>query len=286
MFSNDDLQKSDIEIQLIHRVKHFKIVKSANIVKRFHKNLQKRIHFCYTCISRYNLWGNMTILINKKINLTEDATPFIHDYLKHISSVNPGDIYEGLSDKQILKNKFIFKIYELENLDLVDIDLHVEKNQIYVLARFWNSKIINIGSIPLTNGLKIALNQELYPTLKIIGGNYKKVVETDFDKNIIVDGFDQYQLVLEVHQADLTEYKSQKIDKIYQQTFKDEHSLIALSKNLMRCFAVFGLLLGLGFMFLGFYLTGLMVIIAFFGVNSYTLLLADTHLQEQSQRVN
>ncbi|WP_164505110.1 hypothetical protein [Companilactobacillus hulinensis] len=45
--------------------------------------------------------------------------------------------------------------------------------------------------------------------------------------------------------------------------------------------AVFGLLLGLGLMFLGFFLTSLMVIIAFFGVNSYTLLLADTHMQTQ-----
>jgi hypothetical protein len=53
----------------------------------------------------------------------------------------------------------------------------------------------------------------------------------------------------------------------------------------MRCFAIFGLLLGLGFMFLGFFLTGLMVIIAFFGVNSYTLLLADAHMtQTQRQR--
>lgn len=231
--------------------------------------------------------GIMTILINKKINLTEDSDTFIQQYIDYIRDVNPKDLYEGLNNKQILKNKFIFQIYQLENLDLTNIDLHVTNNTVYVLARFWNAKIVNIGSIPLTNSLKIALAQDSYPTLSITGGSYKKVVTDEYGEDKIQDGFEPYQLTLEIHKADPIEYKSQKIDTVYHRAFKDENSLITLSKNLMRCFAVFGLVLGLGFMFLGFFLTGLMVIIAFFGVNSYTLLLADTHaMQTQQQRIN
>ncbi|WP_193322468.1 hypothetical protein [Companilactobacillus paralimentarius] len=49
----------------------------------------------------------------------------------------------------------------------------------------------------------------------------------------------------------------------------------------MLCFALFGLALGLGFMFLGFFMTGLMVIVAFFGANSYTLILSDTYKPKQ-----
>lgn len=229
----------------------------------------------------------MTILIKKNINLAEDANAFINKYIDYLQDVNPKDLYEGLNNKQILKNKFIFQLYQLENLDLTNVDLHITNNTIYILASFWNSKIIKVGSLPLTNKLKMALSQNYYPTLKIIGGNYKKVVTNEYGEDHIEDGFEPYQLALEIHQADTTEYKSQKIDAVYHAAFKDEHSLITLSKNLMRCFAIFGLLLGLGFMFLGFFLTGLMVIIAFFGVNSYTLLLADAHMtQTQRQRIS
>lgn len=228
----------------------------------------------------------MTILINKKINLTEDSDTFIQQYIDYLQDVNPKDLYEGLSNKQILKNKFIFKINQLENLDLVNVDLHITNNTIYVLARFWNSKIIKVGAILLTKSLKMALAQDSYPTLAISGGNYKKVVTDENGEDIIVDGFEPYQLILQIHKAEPVNYNVEKIDTLYHRTFKSEQSLITISKNLMRCFAVFGLLLGLGFMFVGFFLTGLMVIIAFFGVNSYTLLLADTHMQPQRQRVN
>jgi len=225
----------------------------------------------------------MTILINKKITLTEDSNTFIQQYINHVHDVNPNDLYEGLNNKQILKNKFIFKIYQLKNLDLANIDLHIADNTVYVLARFWNSKIINVGSIPLTNGVKIALAQDSYPTLSISGGHCKTVITDEYGEDKIEDSFEPYQLSLEIHQADPIDYKSEKIDTLYHQTFKSEASLISLSKNLMRFFAIFGLILGLGFMFLGFFLTGLMVIIAFFGVNSYTLLLADVHMQPQPQ---
>lgn len=228
----------------------------------------------------------MTILINKKINLTKDSDAFIQQYIEYLQDVNPKDLYEGLSNKQILKNKFIFKINQLENLDLVNVDLHVTNNTIYVLGRFWNSKIVNLGAIPLTKPLKMALAQDSYPTLSISGGNYKKVVTDKNGEDTIVDHFEPYQLILQIHKAEPINYNVEKIDTLYHRTFKSEQSLITISKNLMRCFAVFGLLLGLGFMFLGFFLTGLMVIIAFFGVNSYTLLLADTHMQPQRQRVN
>ncbi|PMD67831.1 hypothetical protein [Companilactobacillus nuruki] len=226
----------------------------------------------------------MTILTNKKITLNKDTRTFIQEYINYVRDVNPEDIYEGLNNKQIIGNKFIFKMYQLENLDLANVDLHIENNRVFVLARFWNSQIINIGSIPLSGSLKIILNQEFYPILKITGGKYKKVVTDTYGEDTIVDDFEPYQLTLEIHKADQTTYKSQRIDEIYHRTFKNEHQLVTLSKNLMRCFAIFGLLLGLGFMFLGFFLTGLMVIIAFFGVNSYTLLLADVHMQEQRQR--
>ena len=227
----------------------------------------------------------MTILIKKNITLTEDSTSFIQKYINYVKDVNPKDLYEGLDNKQILKNKFIFQLYQLENLDLANVDLHIANNKIYILTSFWNSEIKNIGSIPLSNSLKIALNQDFYPTLKITGGNYKKVVTNEYGEDNVIDYFEPYQLTLEIHRADPREYKSQKIDTIYNRAFKSEQSLITLSKALMRCFAVFGLLLGLGFMFLGFFLTGLMVIIAFFGVNCYTLLLADTHMQTQRQRI-
>ncbi|CAJ1178149.1 hypothetical protein [Companilactobacillus nantensis] len=228
----------------------------------------------------------MTILINKKINLNEDSDTFIQQYIEYLQDVNPKDLYEGLSNKQILKNKFIFKINQLENLDLVNVDLHITNNVIYVLARFWNSKIINVGAIPLTKSLKMALAQDSYPTLAIDGGNCKKVVTDENGEDTIIDYFEPYQLTLQIHKAEPVNCNVEKIDTLYHRTFKSEQSLITISKNLMRCFAVFGLLLGLGFMFLGFFLTGLMVIIAFFGVNSYTLLLADTHMQTQQQRVN
>ncbi|WP_338214508.1 hypothetical protein [Companilactobacillus muriivasis] len=228
----------------------------------------------------------MTILINKNINLSADSKTFIEQYINYVHDVNPKDIYEGLNNKQILKNKFIFQIYQLENLDLADVDLHVTNNTVYVLARFWNSKIINIGTIPLTKGLKMALAQDSYPTLSIAGGNYKKVVTDEYGEDSIVDDFEPYQLTLAVHKAEPIDNRVEKIDTIYHYAFKSEQSLVTISKNMMRCFAVFGLLLGLGFMFLGFFLTGLMVIIAFFGVNSYTLLLADTHMQTERQRVN
>jgi len=226
----------------------------------------------------------MTILINKKITLTGDSATFIQRYIDHVNDVNPDDLYEGLNNKQILKNKFIFKLYQLENLDLANVDLHVANNTVYVLARFWNSDIINVGSIPLTNGIKLALAQESYPTLSITGGNCKKVVTDEYGEDHIEDDFEPYQLSLEIHQADPVDYKSEKIDTLYHRAFKSENSLITLSKNLMRFFAIFGLILGLGFMFLGFFITGLMVIIAFFGVNSYTLLLADVHMQPQRQQ--
>src|SRR5699024_7484374 len=153
------------------------------------------------------------------------------------------------------------------------VDVHVANNRVYVLASVWTSKVITIGSIPLTPKLKLALSNNYYPKLSITGGFFKQVVPDDFDKDKIVDGFDPYQLTLEIHKADMTVYKSQKIDSVYHAAFKTENSLITVSKNLMRCFAVFGLLLGLGFMFLGYMLTGLLVIIAFFGVNSYTLII-------------
>jgi len=132
----------------------------------------------------------------------------------------------------------------------------------------------------------MALAQDSYPTLSIAGGNYKKVVTDEYGEDSIVDGFEPYQLTLAVHKAEPIDNRVEKIDTIYHYAFKSEQSLVTISKNMMRCFAIFGLLLGLGFMFLGFFLTGLMVIIAFFGVNSYTLLLADTHMQTERQRVN
>ncbi|WCG34832.1 hypothetical protein [Companilactobacillus farciminis] len=226
----------------------------------------------------------MTVLFNEKINLTEDATRFINEYIDYVKELNHKDLFEGLKDKQILKNKFIFKMYQLENLDSAMVDIHVANNRVYVLASVWTSKVITIGSIPLTPKLKLALSNNYYPKLSITGGFFKQVVPDDFDKDKIVDGFDPYQLTLEIHKADMTVYKSQKIDSVYHAAFKTENSLITVSKNLMRCFAVFGLLLGLGFMFLGYMLTGLLVIIAFFGVNSYTLIIADTHMQTQPQR--
>lgn len=228
----------------------------------------------------------MTILIKKNITLTEDAQVFIQKYINYIGEVNPADIYEGLTDKQILKNKFIFKISQLNNLDLANIDLHITNNTVYILASVWNSKVIKIGTVALTNQLKLALSHGYYPSLQISGGNCKKVITTEYGEDTISNDFVPHQLKLVVHQADTKQYHSQKIDSIYQSTFKNENSLISLAKNLMRCFAVFGLLLGIGFMFLGFFLTGLMVVVAFFGVNSYTLLLADTHMQQQSQRAN
>lgn len=229
--------------------------------------------------------GIMTILTKKELFLTEDSEAFIQNYVDYLHEVNPKDIYEGLSNKQILKNKFIFKLYQLENLDSINVDLHIANNTVYVLARFWNSKIVKIGSIPLTNSLKMALANESYPALNITGGNYKKVVTNEFGEDHIEDRFEPYHLTLVIYKADTTNYKSAQIDSVYHRAFKTEQSLITLSKNLMRCFAVFGLVLGLGFMFLGFFLTGLMVIIAFFGVNSYTLLLADTHMT-QRQPIN
>ncbi|MFC6177645.1 hypothetical protein ACFQAV_12575 [Companilactobacillus huachuanensis] len=228
----------------------------------------------------------MTILINKNINLSADSETFVKKYINYVHGVNPKDIYEGLNNKQILKNKFIFKIYQLENLDLADVDLHVTNNTVYVLARFWNSKIINIGTVPLTKGLKLALAQDSYPTLAISGGSFKKVVTNEYGEDSVVDCFEPYQMTLMVHKAEPIDNHVEKIDTIYHYAFKSEQSLVTISKNMMRCFAIFGLILGLGFMFLGFFLTGLMVIIAFFGVNSYTLLLADTHMQTQRQRVN
>ena len=52
----------------------------------------------------------MTVLFNEKINLTEDATRFINEYIDYVKELNHKDLFEGLKDKQILKNKFIFKI--------------------------------------------------------------------------------------------------------------------------------------------------------------------------------
>jgi len=65
----------------------------------------------------------MTILLKKEITLTEDATPFIENYIPYVHSLNPVDLYEGKKDKQILKNKFIFQIYQLTNLDLANVSL-------------------------------------------------------------------------------------------------------------------------------------------------------------------
>lgn len=230
--------------------------------------------------------GNMTILLTKQLALTEDATPFIEQYIDYVRALNPHDLYEGMKDKQILKNKFIFEIHQLKNLDLANINFDMKTDHINVTACLWDSKPVNLGELPLSAEYRRYIAQGAYPTLKITGGNYKKVVTNDDDKDVIEDHVEPYGIILELHEADTTDYRSKKIDTIYQATFKTEHSLITLSKNMMRCFAIFGLLLGLGFMFLGFFLTGLMIIIAFFGVNSYTLLIADIHMQDQRQQVN
>lgn len=50
----------------------------------------------------------------------------------------------------------------------------------------------------------------------------------------------------------------------------------------MSLFALIGLVLGIGFMFLGFLMTGLVVIIAFFDFNSYTLLLSNSYKPKQA----
>lgn len=78
----------------------------------------------------------MTILFKKKLFLTEDANEFIEGYLDYIRDVNPEDIYEGLTDKQILKNKFIFKIYQLENLDSLNVKWVISNNKVSVKANF------------------------------------------------------------------------------------------------------------------------------------------------------
>ena len=228
----------------------------------------------------------MTILLNKKLTLTEDSNSFIQQYIDYVQTVDPRNIYECLTDKQILKNKFIFQIYQLKNLDLANISLDSTTNQLNIMIKFWNSTPIKLGSLTSNDQLKQELAAGAYPTLKITGGNYKKVVTDEYGDDQIQDFFEPYNVVLELHEADTINYQSKKIDTAYHYAFKSENSLISLAKILMRCFAVFGLLLGLGFMFVGFFLTGLMVIIAFFGVNSYTLLLADSHMQTQRQQAN
>lgn len=138
----------------------------------------------------------------------------------------------------------------------------------------------------MSQGFRNVSEQDSYPTLKISGGEYKKVVTNEFGEDTIKTYFEPYQLTLELHKADSTVYKSQKIDTLYHSAFKTESSLVKTAKLLMSFFAVFGLVLGLGFMFAGFFLTGLMVIIAFFGVNSYTLLISGSRLTPQHQTIN
>jgi len=224
----------------------------------------------------------MTILIKKELTLTEDSISFIEKYIKYIHDVNPSDLYEGKSNKQIIKNKFIYQIYQLYNLDLANIKLDITKEKVLVITRLWNSDPTVIGSMPIDQELKDSLSQGSYPTLRITGGNYKRVVADKYGKDQVRDYFEPYGIILELHEVEDTTYQSSKIDKFYSKTFKTEHSLITFAKVLMCCFAIFGLIMGLGFMFLGFFLTGLMVIIAFFGVNSYTLLLADSYNQKQT----
>ncbi|GEO59292.1 hypothetical protein [Companilactobacillus bobalius] len=223
----------------------------------------------------------MTILFDKKLTLNEDSTTFIENYINYVRTINPEDLYEGKKDKNILKNKFIFRIHQLANLDSAIVSLNILDKKINVLARIPGFETVVIGSYPLNSHLKKIMSQEVYPTIKITGGRYKKVVPTDFDKDIIKNGFEPYGIILQLHQVENVVYKSRKIDVIYKYVFKSERSLVNVSKILMLCFALFGLALGLGFMFLGFFMTGLMVIVAFFGVNSYTLILSDTYKPKQ-----
>lgn len=230
----------------------------------------------------------MTILVKKDINLSTAATSFLQEYLEHIQAVNQKDIYEGLNNHQILKNKFIFKIYQLENLDLAHVDTHFDGKQLQVFANIWNEESTNIGSIILDDDLKSALKQDSYPTLLIHGGPFKEVVTDEYGDDKIVDGVEPYHLTLEIHQSEPRNSSIQKLDTAYHQAFKTENSLVNFAKNLIRCFAVLGLIMGLGFMYFGFLLTGVLVIIAFFGFNLYTLLLADTHSNANvsQQRIN
>ena len=231
--------------------------------------------------------GNMTILLKKEITLTEDATPFIENYIPYVHSLNPVDLYEGKKDKQILKNKFIFQIYQLTNLDLANVSLDLTDKNINVLARFGGSEAIKLGSLPINDEIRELISQGTYPYLRVIGGNYKKVVTNEDDKDVIEDCSEPYGIILEFHEVDNFDYKSKQIDVMYHNTFKTERSLVNTSKVLMCCFALLGLIIGLGFMFLGFFATGLMVIIAFFGVNSYTLIISQSvENHEQPKHAN
>ncbi|WP_334351790.1 hypothetical protein [Companilactobacillus sp. HBUAS56257] len=219
----------------------------------------------------------MTILFNKKITLSEDAPAFFEKYIHYVHTINPQDLFEGKKNKQILKNKFIFKIHQLANLDSANLSLKTTDKNLEVYAEFPRQVAVKIGTYPINRYLKRILVQGAYPTVRIMGGRFKKVVPTDFDKDIIVDGVEPYGIILELHQPEVANEKIRKIDTLYHYVFKSEYSLVSVSKILMCCFAIFGLALGLGFMFLGFFMTGLMVIVAFFGVNSYTLILSENY---------
>jgi len=223
----------------------------------------------------------MTNLLSKNLNLTKNANHFITKYIKYVKTINPNDVFEGKNDKQILRNKFIFKIQQITNLDSANISLHLTSKNIEVLAKIPDSKATIIGTYPLNSELEKMINHGAYPTIRITGGQYKEVVSGSFEDKIS-NGFEPYGIVLELHQPEIVNEKIKQFDKLYHHTFKNEQSLVNLSKILMSLFALIGLVLGIGFMFLGFLMTGLVVIIAFFGFNSYTLLLSNSYKPKQA----
>lgn len=82
----------------------------------------------------------MTNLLSKNLNLTKNANHFITKYIKYVKTINPNDVFEGKNDKQILRNKFIFKIQQITNLDSANISLHLTSKNIEVLAKIPDSK--------------------------------------------------------------------------------------------------------------------------------------------------
>lgn len=92
-----------------------------------------------------------------------------------------GDLYDGLSNQDILEYHYDERIYQFGNypLDSYDIKTIISNSngKYRVYLHFRNDKSFNIGTINGNENLNDYLNNECYePRIYIRGGRYKKVV--------------------------------------------------------------------------------------------------------------
>ncbi|USR89096.1 hypothetical protein LPKW2_16605 (plasmid) [Lactiplantibacillus pentosus] len=146
-------------------------------------------------------------MIEEPIQASTKLNEFMGRYIDYVKRIDSRDVYEGLSDKRIKKNKFIFKIYELEDVDYLNVKLRIVDTDVHILAAYFNSEYVEIGTLPLSKKLVDYIKLDHFVTIHIQGGNFKRNIIDDEGNYSVSNGSEPYSLSLCLNSVDDTEYR-------------------------------------------------------------------------------